>query len=270
MAFGVHDKARVASFQSSDRIVAGRPGGVAPLVGNGQGLPRDAFRPDLLRSGPDDTGLPVQSYDPAGSVRHPDLRSDEEKLMAAYSSVRDAALPSSAESEQYRLDGAPASDSGGLRSDDDGNRPDSQGRGSHLLSAFGKIKTTELPHVPNRHWEAPSEGPSENSGEGVRDGDEILADILDDAAKLALKRAIEVLQISIEDPDLELRNQNARVVMAAVQVVLANKQKADEGSFRMRLVDRMPDILEKINLHRSKVPPLMIEGQALPSTDALR
>ena len=71
---------------------------------------------------------------------------------------------------------------------------------------------------------------------------------------------------ALYDPDVEIRLAAGRVINQAANTILNMKARVDEGSFRQRLADRMPDIMEKIKLHQDKVPPV-IEGSLEPWPD---
>jgi hypothetical protein len=90
---------------------------------------------------------------------------------------------------------------------------------------------------------------------------------LTEGAVLAIEKQIEIMRSeALYDPDIENRLAAARVINQAANTILNMKARVDEGSFRQRLADRMPDIVEKINLYKDKVPPI-IEGSLEPLPD---
>lgn len=55
---------------------------------------------------------------------------------------------------------------------------------------------------------------------------------------------MEILNIGLDNPDPEIRNGTARVINAAAGNVLNLKIRADEGSLRKRMFDRLPELLK--------------------------
>jgi hypothetical protein len=73
------------------------------------------------------------------------------------------------------------------------------------------------------------------------------------ASELAIDRQIEFLKLECDDDDPEVRNATRRIVNQAAQNVLMLKIRADEGSLRLKTVDRLGDILRLVAEEEQKL-----------------
>ena len=63
---------------------------------------------------------------------------------------------------------------------------------------------------------------------------------------MAIDRQIEFLKLEANDSDPDVANQTRRIINTAANTVLMLKKSVDEGSLRLKTLDRLPELLRLV------------------------
>lgn len=224
----------------------------------GEGREEQRPRPGGGRRRDVNSRLSLLASDEEGGSGGAGLRADGEPV-ETLASVRDENGGGRTGSDRREArQGANAGNGGGLYRGNDGDERHGEGRGAYVLPALGEIDSAELPNVPDGHRQEAGEAVADDPEVRVRGGTDLLADELDFASGLAIKRQIEILEMSIDDPDPEIRNATGRLVNQAAQTILTMKARADEGSFKRQALGKLPELLKIIHDEENRMK--LIEG----------
>lgn len=244
MAPGIYHAPRLADLQYPNVADEGRHMLMAPRLDEGQGH----LQLDLQQRGDWGrhvrAGLSILASDPEGSCRNSDLWYQAE-FVGALASVRDdVGRGCAAAGERRDATDAGPSDIGGLRTCDDSDRGDSEGRSEYVLPEIGEFDSAQLPDVSDGHRETPREATPEDTSPRLRYGTGLLSDTLDENGMVALDRLRTLMDLDIEnEPDHEKLTANRKIVLAAARTSLETLTKVDENRLRKQEIDTLPQLL---------------------------
>ena len=204
----------------------------------GFGLEKLDPRHDIDRRLPFNTKLSLQRSPQGGSEWDTAVRYDPEERKLD-SSVRNDDGGSATRSGREDSDAALPRNSGGLRAGNQRNRRDRNPVQESRVQNTGGTQLAELPDVPHGYWEPSEEAATGASGDGVRNGDDVLATQADhDLLARVASKGLQVLEEVLNTPTPPQSDPNfARILStkkdAAVSAVGA-RLKADENCFRHR------------------------------------
>jgi hypothetical protein len=135
---------------------------------------------------------------------------------------------------------------GGLRGGDGGDGRYGEGRDDGLLSEDEDLDRPKFADVPDGYWKTSSQGIATLADERVRHGDALLHDKLEAALNLSFDRSIEILNIALDDPDLEIRNQTGRLIIAAAGTVMQMASKVGDQKLEKDRTDALTQLIKNI------------------------
>ena len=131
-----------------------------------------------------------------------------------------------------------------------------------MLPPLESLGSAKLSDVPDGYRTEAGDAVAGNPENGLRNGDGLLADELEECNKLALERTKELLEIVL-DPDNENYAANLRAINSAIGNIFTMSARTNDTAFRRHALDKLPEILKLIKEEEQKLPGILIEGSIL-------